>query len=252
MNYKISIVTINLNNAQGLERTIQSVTNQSYISFEFIVVDGNSVDGSKEVIASYKDHIDQYLIEDDNGIYEAMNKGISLARGEYLLFLNSGDALLDKGTLYQASNHFGADLVIGLIETPDGIGKHFYRMSFYEICCFGLPHQSTFIKRQLFDSVGLYDEQFRISSDWQFFMRSIFDEKCSYNRIDLAISYYDNEGISTKFSEISAQEKIQFLNDHYKISKFKYQWKLRQVKLYYRIRFRVLLIINGLFNSGKS
>ena len=90
---KLSIVTINYNDAIGLERTIQSVITQTFKDFEYIIIDGNSTDGSKEIIKKYSEKIQVAISEPDTGIYNAMNKGAALAKGEYLLFLNSGDNL---------------------------------------------------------------------------------------------------------------------------------------------------------------
>src|SRR5687768_15687660 len=98
-NPKISVITINLNNQIGLRKTLESVVNQTSESFEYIVVDGSSTDGSVEVLNKYKDRIAHLRSEKDTGIYHAMNKGIKLAKGEYLLFLNSGDWLADNRSL---------------------------------------------------------------------------------------------------------------------------------------------------------
>ena len=93
---KISIITVNYNDREGLKKTIESVINQTWQDFEFIIIDGGSTDGSREVIEQYKDKIDYWISEPDKGIYNAMNKGIKAASGEFLLFLNSGDRLIDK------------------------------------------------------------------------------------------------------------------------------------------------------------
>ena len=94
----LSIITINLNNREGLRKTIESVVNQTFQDFEFIVIDGASTDGSVEVIQDYP-RINYWISEPDTGIYNAMNKGIAKATGEYCLFLNSGDTLFQINTL---------------------------------------------------------------------------------------------------------------------------------------------------------
>ncbi|MBT8324244.1 MAG: glycosyltransferase, partial [Winogradskyella sp.] len=91
MNLKLSIITVNFNNAEGLKKTVDSVTAQTWKDFEYIIIDGSSTDGSTEVIKANKNIIDRWVSEPDEGVYQAMNKGISMANGEYLLFLNSGD-----------------------------------------------------------------------------------------------------------------------------------------------------------------
>ena len=96
---KLTIITINYNNLEGLKRTVESVLNQTWQEFEYIVIDGGSNDGSAEYIESQSEHIDYWVSEPDKGIYNAMNKGIAKARGEYLLFLNSGDHLYSAKVL---------------------------------------------------------------------------------------------------------------------------------------------------------
>ena len=100
---QISIITINYNNASGLEKTIRSVVEQTYNEYEYIIIDGASSDKSKEVIQEYQRYIDFWCSEKDSGIYNAMNKGIQKASGEYLLFLNSGDVLNNSAVLDRKS-----------------------------------------------------------------------------------------------------------------------------------------------------
>ena len=91
----LSIITVNLNNCDGLQKTIDSVVGQTFTDYEWIVIDGGSMDGSRELIEQYADCLAYWCSEPDNGIYNAMNKGISRATGEWLLFLNSGDSLFN-------------------------------------------------------------------------------------------------------------------------------------------------------------
>ena len=102
---KLSIITINFNDAKGLEKTIQSVINQTYKDFEYIVVDGASTDGSVDVIKKYSNKLTHWVSEPDTGIYNAMNKGTRMASGEYCLYLNSGDFLADNDVLEKAFNY---------------------------------------------------------------------------------------------------------------------------------------------------
>ena len=92
----LSVITINYNNAEGLNRTIQSIDTQTWKEFEYIVIDGASNDGSIDVIKRFESIIDLWISEPDTGVFNAMNKGIKKAKGDYLLFLNSGDFLVDK------------------------------------------------------------------------------------------------------------------------------------------------------------
>lgn len=176
---EVSIITVNLNNAAGLKKTVESVMNQVFRNFEYIVVDGASTDGSIEAIKEYTSRIDHLVSEPDQGIYHAMNKGIGMANGRYCLFLNSGDWLADDQVL---SNVFekeqDADIISGdtayydpakqtvkwLIPSPDDLTAN----TFFNGT---LPHQSTFIKRELFLKYGLYSEELIIASDWLFLLK---------------------------------------------------------------------------------
>jgi glycosyltransferase involved in cell wall biosynthesis len=198
---KISIITVNYNNKTGLDKTIQSVLNQSYSNIEYIVIDGDSTDGSKDILTHYKDQISHTVSEPDLGIYNAMNKGIMAASGDYLLFLNSGDNLIDNLVIEKAiSCGMKEDLVYGDIvyvngeETRDWIAADVLSFqTFYEHT---IPHPATFIKRGLFNLVGLYSEEYKIVSDWEFFLMAICRYNCSYKHINLMISQFYLDGIS--------------------------------------------------------
>ena len=121
---QISIITINYNNASGLEKTIRSVVEQTYNEYEYIIIDGASSDKSKEVIQEYQRYIDFWCSEKDSGIYNAMNKGIQKASGEYLLFLNSGDVLNNSAVLADIHGFLsGEDFVYGDLVFVRGDGE---------------------------------------------------------------------------------------------------------------------------------
>lgn len=110
----ISIITINFNNKNGLIKTLNSVISQTCKEFEWIIIDGGSTDGSKELLENYSEHITYWVSEPDNGIYHAMNKGIRVAKGDYLQFLNSGDYLANNKTIEDFYNeNFTDDVIYG-------------------------------------------------------------------------------------------------------------------------------------------
>lgn len=197
----ISVITINLNNAEGLQKTIESVVSQSELALEYIVIDGASADNSLEVIKSYSDKIKYWSSEPDTGIYNAMNKGILHSSGDYLLFLNSGDWLNNPDVLKQVSQHLHSfDVISGDIDIYD-LGKwhsmksedeitvsHFFRLSLY--------HQATFISRKLFNRDGLYNEELKSTGDYEFFIRSLLKNNGTYNHIHYTISNFIANGIS--------------------------------------------------------
>lgn len=211
---KLSIITINYNNASGLEKTFSSVFSQTIQGYEYIVIDGGSNDGSVEVILNSSSNLTYWVSEADNGIYNAMNKGISKATGEYILFLNSGDIFFDNFTLAnlcsfkpQADIVFG-DLVV-VEEDKQWIKKYPNKLSFKFFFRDTLPHPSSFIKKELFERFGYYNENNKIVSDWEFFVVVISKYNSSYQHIDLPISKFRTDGISSNISNhaLLLQEK---------------------------------------------
>ena len=201
---KLSIITINFNNLAGLQRTVESVVNQTWKEFEYIVIDGSSIDGSKEYLESQKDRIDYWVSEPDTGIYNAMNKGIAKATGEYLLFLNSGDVLYSDNVLLETKKSLllNMDIVYGDLWINDEQGKGF-RNRYPDVIDFpflkktSLGHPSTFIKKELFNSYGLYRTDLKIISDWAFFVEVLCKHKVSHRKTDHIVATFYEGGLST-------------------------------------------------------
>lgn len=211
---RFSIITINLNNAEGLSQTIPTVLNQTYKEFEYIIIDGASTDDSVEVIRKYEDKLSYWVSEKDTGIYNAMNKGIRAARmlsndpDKYLLFLNSGDRLYSDGVLEKISQGGNEDIVIGKIIRDDfNIPFGFYakELTMRNVMRRGFPHQATFFAQKLFDN-ELYDESYKIVADWKFFVQKIIMENVTYSNIDTIVSKFDTGGISTSQHEVLVHE----------------------------------------------
>jgi len=221
-NIKVSIITINYNAAEDLRKTISSVVNQTYRHIEFIVIDGGSTDGSQSVIHEYSDHINYWVSEPDGGIFNAMNKGIIASSGEYLIFINSGDVIAGPGVVASVvDSDLTADIVYGNLIFSNGISlRHWipdavptFRTFFRE----SIPHPSAFIKRALFNVVGLYNEQFKIVADWEFFMLALCRYNCSYKYIDRVIAVFEEGGISSNPANYSAMvlERNAVLSQHF-------------------------------------
>jgi len=194
----LSIITINYNNSIGLEKTIQSIVPQTFRDFEYLVIDGNSTDDSLEVIKKNITAIHFSIIEPDTGIYNAMNKGVKAAKGEYLLFLNSGDVLNGEAALKDFINHpdFVGDIIYGDYQFekgeklyPDVLTPLFFVKS-------SLPHQSTFFKREVFDQMGLYEEYYSIVSDRSFYIKCFLSNQFLFKHVPYSLSIYDLSGIS--------------------------------------------------------
>ena len=183
---------------------MESVKEQTWQDFEHIVVDGNSTDGSLELIKSYSYPALSYLSEPDSGIYNAMNKGIARAQGKYLLFLNSGDYLENNDVLNNIKSCFESNTSIisgNIIFNKEGetrLRKHPEHMTFSYLVGNAISHPSTFIKSELFQTYGSYNEEYKIVSDWAFFLKVLGLNNESYSNLDQTISVFDASGISSK------------------------------------------------------
>ena len=213
---KISIITINYNNGEGLERTIQSVINQDNShSIEYLVIDGGSIDNSRRIIEQNQNRLAYWCSERDRGIYHAMNKGIAHATGEYLLFLNAGD-FLEPGSINNTIGYLsGEDIVYGNLIFQDTNGtrtpitypekpttEYLFEKS--------LGHPATFFRRSLFEKYA-YNESLKIVSDWEFLFRKIILEKCSTKHIPVFVSTFMTDGISCTMSELCQKERQETL-----------------------------------------
>ena len=215
---KYSIITINLNNKEGLRKTIESVILQAFHDFEFIVIDGGSTDGSVDVLNEYDSQIDFWVSEPDGGIYQGMNKGIKKAIGEYLNFMNSGDCFYSLDVLEKVTSyHYDADFIVGKdyhynnqthqghasIQPPRTTMIHFFVAT--------LDHQSSFIKRELFNN-SLYDESHKLVSDWIFFTEKIVKENKQVQFIPDIICRREEGGLSEQQRERNRKEIDEYLH----------------------------------------
>jgi glycosyltransferase involved in cell wall biosynthesis len=199
---RLSIITVNKNDSSGLEKTIQSVINQTCKDFEYIVIDGNSTDGSVEIIKKYASGIKYWVSEPDTGIYNAMNKGIRNAQGDYCLFLNSGDWLINEITLKNLFNEISHAESAGIYYTDCIATNHPYfqppkKIDINYLVVHNLNHQNSLIQRSLFLEHGFYNENFKIASDYEFWLREYWTFKTKFVYIKTNISIYDSFGISS-------------------------------------------------------
>lgn len=213
---KLSIITVNLNNRDGLQKTIDSVICQTFKDYEWIVIDGGSSDGSKELIEQYFNHLAYWVSEPDSGIYCAMNKGIKVATGDYLLFLNSGDWLYENTTLERCFSYdFKADIVYGDLVFSNGKeqNKYYYprQLSLRFLYKKSLGHPASFIKRKNLQE-SLYDETLKVVSDWKFFLLQVLKNK-RFEHIDEFVSCFDTTGISFSDGLLVEKERIEVLQE---------------------------------------
>ena len=217
---KLSIITVNYNNADGLRATLQSVAEQKCRDFEYVVVDGGSTDGSVDAIREKESLISKWVSEPDGGIYEAMNKGVSMASGDYVLFLNSADRLAGAQVVEKILPHLiDKDYYVGGVERQERGGvmvfppktlRASYLMMNY------LPHQATFIRRQLLLDRP-YQTKYRIAADWEQMVYELVVCGKSYELLDICVTLFDVQGISSVRSTNLEQQKEReaILHEHF-------------------------------------
>ena len=224
MNNKLSIITINYNNFLGLQKTVESVLSQTWQEFEFIVIDGGSTDGSAAYLESQSDKITYWISEPDKGIYNAMNKGIAKATGEYLLFLNSGDHFMNTLSLQEVQKHlFKEDVIYFNINVIDK--ERSYILENPAVFSFlylhnNLPcHQCTFIHQSVFERVGYYDESLKIVADWKLLLQAILKHNVTYRKVDAVFSIFYKDGISSlpENQSIMEAERTQVLEAEFPV-----------------------------------
>jgi glycosyltransferase involved in cell wall biosynthesis len=207
---KISVITVCKNAEKHIEKAITSVLSQTYSGVEYIIIDGDSKDSTKEIITQYSSEISQFISEPDSGVYEAMNKGISLATGEYVFFLNSDDCLADGkvledvagfirrhpdcdfvygNLLFQAKNTNGLSSQLITFPQPSGLPDHLV-----DNC---LLHQASFTKRKLFSKLGCFNEDYRIASDYEWFLRLVGNSSLKLYYYHRSIAIYNAHGMSS-------------------------------------------------------
>lgn len=249
---KVSIITINYNNNEGLVKTIESVITQTFTNFEFILIDGGSNDGSVETIRQYNHRIDFWVSEKDKGIYNAMNKGIQLATGDYVFFLNAGDFFYDDNVLTQVekySQQYNTGILYGNVWDVDSTGMEMKRPKWLlgKITLFRrmICHQSIFAKRSLFAEYGLFDEQYKIKADYDWLLKVIC-AGATHKYININVAKFNDGGVSaTAYNTVSVHEIPVIRNKYFtaaqqkKIRRFfinptitkTFPWHLRSEKL---------------------
>jgi glycosyltransferase involved in cell wall biosynthesis len=217
---KLSIITINRNNALGLEKTIKGVISQTFKDFEYIIIDGASTDESIEIIKKYEDKISYWISEPDRGIFNAMNKGVMKASGEYCQFSNSGDWFVTPEVLSDVfKNNPTEDIVFGnIIKVKDGVstldrGIGTSNVTFYHLFLGTINHPATFARRELFERYGLFCEKYKYVSDWEWFIRSVGLADTSVRYIDLNISFFDMIGTTNYSYQYYETERNPILKD---------------------------------------
>lgn len=204
---KYSIITVNYNNREGLRKTIESVIHQTFHDFEYIIIDGGSSDGSAEVLKEYDKDITYWVSEPDKGIYNAMNKGIAKATGDYLNFMNSGDCFYDNRVLEKINKlHIKEDMIVGRDYHYNALSNQGFasilpqRISMLTFYVQTLPHQSTFFRKELFNNCP-YDESLKIVADLKFYIQNLCVDGCSIRLVDDIICSREPDGVSKTYND---------------------------------------------------
>ena len=196
----ISIITISLNAEITIEQTIQSVLNQSYKNIEYIVVDGGSTDRTVEIINEYRSRIDNFISENDEGISDAMNKGVALANGDYLIFLHADDYFKDDNSLEKALEFFEETVDIIACNIQYGEQLNIFKprgFNFWFNFKQGIYHQGSICRRSLIEELFGFDKQFRIAMDYDFFLRA-YHNRARLVKAPVVLAVMRDTGISSQ------------------------------------------------------
>lgn len=254
-NPKISVVTVCYNAADTIEETILSILNQTYDYVEYIIIDGGSTDGTVDIIKKYSDRLAYWVSEPDKGIYDAMNKGIDAATGDYINFMNSGDRFVDNGILTQVSKNLNQnqDIVYGDIIKESGTTQtRLFALPIDKMNVDDpIPHPASFTKRELLKH-NKFDTSFRIAADYDFFYKQYYAKK-NFLYIGIPVAFFKDGGISSN----ALRER---LLENYKIQQkpltvgrniYIHYWEVRHIlKIYISTNFpRFWLLLRQLFRK---
>lgn len=245
---KISIITVSYNSEKTIERTIKSVISQQYNNIEYIVIDGGSTDNTVKIINKYINHISYFVSEKDEGIYDAINKGILLSSGEIVGILNSDDIFSSNEVISKVAqvfiNNSNTDSLIGNIAFTNQSDKiiRVYRSNNWRPNKFNFgfmpPHPSFYCKRVLFEKYGLYRREFKIAADYELLIRFLKINRITFCHLDLIMVYMSLGGVSTK-----GLKNTIILNKEVKLACELNGLKTTYLKLYSKYFFKIFEFI---------
>ncbi len=221
-----SIITVCKNAVNTIEKTVHSIINQSYPDIEYVIIDGESSDGTLELIKKYDSHITQVISEKDDGIYDAMNKGVHNMHGDFALFVNADDYLFNDTVISRVANAikktppadvFFGDVIIYHKDTGKASLWNPRERDTLSMYIGAFPHQATFYQKDAFEKNGLFDSSFRIAGDYDWAVRGFVKNKLVFRKIDILISVFAKGGISTQesFQTINRCEKQRVIDTYF-------------------------------------
>lgn len=223
---KISIITVSYNAAATIEQTISSVVNQRYKDIEYIIIDGGSTDGTVDIIQKYADKIAYWVSEPDKGIYDAMNKGIKAATGDYIQIIGSDDCLYDSDTISKVAKNIQSDeehsagladiYSYGIYGVDDG--KHIEKYAGNAHAKNNpdnhdmIPHGGMFVKRSIYLD-NLFDISYKISADYKFFLTCFMNHEIKFKFFDMPVMYFSLAGMSSVNEEKAVKENTRIYDE---------------------------------------
>jgi len=247
VNFKISIITVTKNSERFLSKTIESVIDQTYANIEYIIIDGNSTDSTKDIIKKYENKIDKFVSEQDNGMYEAINKGLSLSTGDYILVLNSDDMLADSKVIENVVSVIQKsqlDWYYGNIIKLKGskqVYTRLFNVNYNDLLMSThgtfVPHPCFFISAALNKKLNGYHTTYKFASDYDYILRALMMAPAKGQHINLFITKFRIHTNSITASGSINKERIQILANHqfYKIPVLRRFYYFYKLWIYYKI-----------------
>tara|TARA_E500000178_G_scaffold327737_1_gene357085 strand:+ start:491 stop:1243 length:753 start_codon:yes stop_codon:yes gene_type:complete len=207
---KVSIITVSLNSEKTIEKTINSVISQDHKNIEYIIIDGGSKDNTLKIVNKYKSSITKIISEKDKGIYDGINKGIQIATGDIISLIHSNDIFVDTNVISKIDNIFknntDFDIILANLAfkknlNEERITRYYSAKNFKPWMLrigFSPPHSSAFFRSEVFKQVGLYQTNFKIAGDFEYFVRCFLKYKLKFNYLNECLVYMSTGGTSGK------------------------------------------------------
>jgi glycosyltransferase involved in cell wall biosynthesis len=243
-NLKISVITVCKNSENTISKCINSVLEQDYSNIEYIVIDGVSTDNSLKISREFENGIDKIISEPDEGIYDAMNKGIKNSSGDYIIFLNADDYFISNSTVaniikfIEAEPGENIDVFYGKVFILDNDSNkgHIWkasRVSKYSLYRGSIPHPATVYSKKAFDKCGSFDISYKIAGDYEWVVRAYLKHQLIFKPFDMVISLFLKGGVSTDkvYKSLSMREKEKVRNIYFSASErqyYKFRWFFRK------------------------
>lgn len=216
---KFSVITVSFMAVGSIERTIRSVISQDFNDFEYIIVDGGSGDGTVEIIRKFSDSVSKWISEPDSGIYEAMNKAVRMASGEFCIFMNAGDMFYDRSVLSDIARCIdGCDFLLGNQIYLDAIGRPLCtsvssgKLNVDFLLRSSVCHQASFIRTSILAEKP-YDESLKLVSDWKFALETVSSGRCRLKTVDRNVCFFQIGGATSLNYEKGREERNRVLSE---------------------------------------